>query len=347
MPSAQNRLADAAVGHEIDMTRYGNGVVRRIIALLNRTDADLHAQLIQALDRLPDGGFSVERLDAVLREVRAMLASAYRDSGVVLDAEIQAVAEQEIAFQRSLLSAVLPVEVSFAAISPELVYAAAMSRPFQGRLLSEWMDGLSQQAAFRVRDTIRMGMIEGQPLSQIVSRIRGTKANGYADGFLEVGRRDMEAVVLTATKHTATTARSMIYAANADIVVSEMWLSVLDGRTTPICRARSGKRYPVGKGPMPPAHWRCRSIRVPMLDSDPMTGTQSSEGGYVPANWTYNDWLKRQDTARQDDILGPARAKLFREGLGVDKFVDNRGNTLTLAELKRKNREVFTRAGMA
>jgi hypothetical protein len=49
---------------------------------------------------------------------------------------------------------------------------------------------------------------------------------------------------------------------------------------------------------------------------------------------TYAQWLKRQPAPTQDDILGPARGKLFRSGkLTVDRFVDMKGKTLTLAEL--------------
>ncbi len=47
----------------------------------------------------------------------------------------------------------------------------------------------------------------------------------------------------------------------------------------------------------------------------------------------YNDWLKTQSNAFQDQTLGPARAELFRGGLSVDKFVNNAGKAFTLEQL--------------
>lgn len=69
--------------------------------------------------------------------------------------------------------------------------------------------------------------------------------------------------------------------------------------------------------------------------------------GRVPAKTTYTEFLRRQSHAIQDDILGPARAKLFRDGgLGLDKFVLANGHELTLAELAARHRPAFLRAGL-
>lgn len=69
--------------------------------------------------------------------------------------------------------------------------------------------------------------------------------------------------------------------------------------------------------------------------------------GQVPADVTYGQWLKRQSRDFQIETLGPARAKLFREGgLSLDAFVDRRGNELTLAQLARTEPEAFLRAGL-
>ena len=70
MASLQTELYDATVRHSIDLVRYSNGVVRRIIALLNRVDIDLAEQVARAMERLPASAFTVARLDAVLKDVR-------------------------------------------------------------------------------------------------------------------------------------------------------------------------------------------------------------------------------------------------------------------------------------
>lgn len=69
--------------------------------------------------------------------------------------------------------------------------------------------------------------------------------------------------------------------------------------------------------------------------------------GPVPATETYQSWLTKQSTAFQDDVLGKARAQLFREGgLTLDKFVDVSGGQLTLADLAVKYKNAFKKAGL-
>jgi len=87
----------------------------------------------------------------------------------------------------------------------------------------------------------------------------------------------------------------------------------------------------------------CRSLRVPVIESKyaipGVKGLRSSrnpDGSVekIAGETTYNSWLKRQPADFQDEVLGVERAKLFRGGMNVDKFTDDNGRTLTLAELK-------------
>lgn len=57
--------------------------------------------------------------------------------------------------------------------------------------------------------------------------------------------------------------------------------------------------------------------------------------GQVPSSTTYDDWLRRQPVEFQDEVLGKGRAKLFRDGLKIDRFVDRNGRQLTLKELRK------------
>lgn len=67
--------------------------------------------------------------------------------------------------------------------------------------------------------------------------------------------------------------------------------------------------------------------------------------GRVPAKTTYQEWLSRQKPAFQDDVLGPARGKLFRDGgLTLDQFVDRAGKELTLDDLKKAHPYAWARA---
>lgn len=361
MPTANERLADLAIGHQIYLQRYGGGVARKVISLLNRVDADLYRQLTDALERLPPERFTVQRLDQMLVQVQQLNAAAYRTAGEELDESLLELAGYEASWQHRSISSVLPKVVAeqlpLSTVTAAQAHAAAMARPFQGKLLREALAGIEQARAIRIRDTIRMGFVEGQSIDQMVRRLRGTRALGYADGLMEVDRRGAEALVRTAVNHTANYARQALYAVNEDLVSEIQWVSTLDGRTSSVCQARDGQVYPVNSGPRPPAHWGCRSSTVPVLASawkalglsaseiDP--GTRSAMDGQLPATTTYQSWLKSKPAEFQDDILGPTKGKLFRDGgMTLDRFVDRSGKPFTIEDLKRRDAEAFERAGL-
>jgi SPP1 gp7 family putative phage head morphogenesis protein len=356
MASVNEKLADATIDHSVDLIRYQNGVVRKIIALLNRTDKDLFEQLVAALQRLPPEAFTAERLDNMLQSVRTLNAKAYEQVRLGLDQDLRDLVIYESNYQQQLFQNTLPVNLQVAQVNVGQVYSSALARPFQGRLLSEWMQGLEAGKAAKIRDALRIGYVEGQTISEMVQRIKGTRASQYQDGIIEITRRDAETVVRTAISHTANHTRQKFYEQNDDLVKGVKWVSTLDSRTSPICQARDGTIYPVDSGPRPPAHPNCRSSTTPVLKSwkelgipldELPTGTRASMDGQVPADTTYNQWLKGKSSTMQDDILGPTKGKLFRAGMPVDRFVNKAGDVLTLDELRKRDAEYFRKAGIA
>ena len=206
-------------------------------------DSDLFAQIQRVLDDMEGQTFTVQRLEKLLESVRALNAQAYESIGKELAGELKALTEYEVGYQHQLFSSVLPVQVSVVSVPPKQVHAAVMARPFQGRMLREWLDGLEESRAAKVRDAIRIGYVEGETNQQIITRIRGTKALNYADGLFDISRRDAEAIVRTSVAHTANHCASISAEANTDIIKGVKWIATLDSRTTPVCRARDGKIY--------------------------------------------------------------------------------------------------------
>lgn len=132
----------------------------------------------------------------------------------------------------------------------------------------------------------------------------------------------------------------------------------------------------------PPAHAQCRSIMVAIVSPEGVVGRRPfvtdirtgkkreidfrkmarTQGrsvsevraewakqrvGTVPAETTYDTFLRKQSAKFQDEVLGPKRGKLFREGnLGPDDFVRNDGRRYTLSELRRRDAEAFRKAGL-
>lgn len=369
--TVNERLLHEAIQHALALQRYGNGAVRKALTILNQAAGNVAAQLSAALTRLPPESFTVERLDLALESIKALNTEAYRRLADQLAGEARQLVDYELNYQHQLFTSVIPpqvlVELPLARINPEQVYAAAMARPFQGRLLREWaasQDALSMQ---RIRDTVRTGYVEQATISDIVQRVRGTRAKGFEDGILAIDRRQAEVIVRTAVSHTAGFARDEFLSENEDLVKEVQWVSTLDAKTSEPCILRDGKRYgnedhapightyPWGAGPGR-FHWCCRSTSTPIVKSFRELGldldefsveTRASMDGQVAADLSYGEWLAKQSAERQDDVLGATRGALFRRGgLDIAKFANDKGRWLSLDELAAKDAAAFAKAGV-
>lgn len=368
MESVNDLLQDESIRHQVALQGYTTNVLHRLLAVLNRSDKRLMAELAEKLADFDPTLFSMERLESLLTSVRAMSAATYAELGQELTKELREFVGYEVSYQHQMLTEHLPVAVHVAAVSAEQVYAAAMARPFQGVLLKGVWADLDASKMKRVRQAIAQGFVEGKTTDQIIRELRGTRAKGYSDGIIERDRRDVEAVVRTAVAHTAGVAQDNVMQANTDLLKALQWSATLDLRTSSMCRIRDRKLYtpddhkpighkvPWGAGPGR-LHWRCRSGQVPVLKSFKELGidvpeievggkTRASMDGQLPTDTSYADWIKKQSAARQDAVLGPTRGRLLRDGkLGMADLYNARGELLTLDDLRKRDAEAFKRAG--
>lgn len=209
------------------------------------------------------------------------------------------------------------------------IWAAVNAEPFEGRFLKGWLAGLSVGSQQRVREVITQGYADGLSAAQVARQIVGTRRR---PGVWNKSRNGAATMVRTAFTHTATVARDLTYDENPTIR-KEQHLSILDGRTTPICRALDGRIFvrgsKVSKRLQPPLHPACRSTRQPVTGKN----ADAAEGRV-----TYQQWLAKQPAALQDDILGPTRGRLFRSGdITLDRFVDESGQQYTLEQLRQRD----------
>ncbi len=354
--TANEKLLDDAITQAVKQQGLANSVARRMINLLNKADSNLMAQITKALEKLPGSSFKVQRLNSILESVRKINDAVYNDLETKLNAELKQISDYEIEHQTEVLSSVLAGAVDLESVSPQQVYAAAMAQPFQGKLLKEWTKLLSNEQMQSIRDAIAIGYTENETISQIVTRIRGTKALNYTDGILITKKRNVETIVRTAISHVANFSRKQIYSANDSVIKGVKWVATLDSRTTLICSSRDGKVYAIDKVPPIPAHFNCRSSTVPVLKSWRELGinadelsesTRSSLDGQVPAETTYQSWLKNKPASFQDEVLGKTKGQLFRKGdLPLDRFVNRQGYEYTIEQLRAKDAEAFKKAGL-
>jgi hypothetical protein len=124
-----------------------------------------------------------------------------------------------------------------------------------------------------------------------------------------------------------------------------LWVSVLDSKTSAVCRSLDGEVFVYGTGPVPPAHPNCRSS---IVNLPPTRFLKKALVGYTRP--TYYEWLKKQSKSTQDAVLGVTRAKIFRtSSLTARQFADltisSTFEPLTLDEMRKLAPEIFKQAG--
>lgn len=391
--TANEELMDALIRHQIYLLRYSGHVRNEITELLNRSEQAIADKL--RLHTPPAAGMAkpveFERMRALQAAISKIRLNAWGEVQEFFGEEMTELMYQEPIVMRGIVATSLPVTVSTVMPSARLLKALVMDKPFEGRVMSKWVQTLADSDITRMHQAIQNGMVAGESMDRIARRVVGTGSLMGSDGTTELTRRQVQSVVRTAVQHVANNARNTFFQENADLVDQEQFVATLDSRTTPVCKAQDGKRYPLGKGPIPPLHYACRSLRVAYFNTEfigsrpanPTTekilvgkfakennlgnissrddlprGTKGAydkwargeirkQVGPIPAASTYQTWLTKQSSAFQEDVLGVARSKLFREGgLTLDKFVDSSGKEIPLRDLVKKHKEAFRAAGL-
>ena len=366
--SANTKIADGIQAHSIDLERFSIDLQNRIIPILERVERTLTAEVAE-ID--PTAGTTPtnkqKRLKALLEQTRSTIATGYDRIKKTVGDDLQDIAKLSDTAGRKIVNDAVGVEIMTVAIAPEQLRALADGTMVQGAVVKEHWDRQSEDLRRKFQDRVQDGFIRGEPSTEIINRVRGTKARGYADGIMNTSKMAASALVRTSVQTVANDARLEVFRNQKDVIKFLQHLSTLDHRTTTQCRARSMLMWDLDGNPVghsisfnpPPVHWACRSTLIPVLRpwsevSGEMTAaiekrfpksqrdskikaTQASMGGPVSADLNYEEWLRGRSLAEQLDILGPAKHKLWTDGkITFRDLVDQRGNPLTLAEIIAK-----------
>jgi len=228
-----------------------------------------------------------------------------------------------------------------------------------GKVLQKSFRGLAESQADLFAKTVRNGLLIGESTDKIAKDLKGTLRFGQPGSARQIAQaggkvtamanRQVMALVRTSLNQVANEASQQVYEANQDVTKRYRYVATLDSRTSPICRALDGQEFEYGKGPKPPQHFNCRSTTVPVIDYEalgftpPAPGKRAAQGGMVPANQSYGQWLNSQSKETKADILGPEKVPYFNRLArkygptdAIRKFVSQDGSELTLDELKRR-----------
>lgn len=320
---------DLALRHQVGVRRFTAGEVRRITDLIDRSNADFINRLRGRLARLPANNPQSRGLINLMRSVRAQRAKMISTIQKDFTRSMREFSKLEAAFELDMIKEGLPVRLDLKSVAPQTLRTLVTSKPFSGgpgaaRTMNQWFQGLKRSDQNGINDAIRLGVIQGETVDQMARRISGTRASGFTDGILGVSRRQSEAIVRTGTNHVSNAAREEAWNANADIMEALQWNGTLDGRTSPICRARDGKFAAIGDkglpkdlaknalnpgGARPPAHPNCRSIMTAVFSTDGISD-QMGERPFVRDTRTRR--MREKDFRAEAKVsAGPEKWKSF------------------------------------
>lgn len=208
-----------------------------------------------------------------------------------------------------------------------------------GVTLDELTKSFSKNESERLIRAIRLAHAESLDNSKLIQMIRGSKVNHYKDGILSTTSRNAQTIARTGTAIMASEAKQEFINQNRDIIKGIRVNATLDRRTSPICRHLDHQFMPIERAKYPPYHFNCRSSFEIVFDGYQSPKHRASEFG-VTENVSYYEWLKSQTPDYQDEVLGKARAKLFRDGgMSAEKFkqlqLDKNFTSLTLDEMRQ------------
>lgn len=301
MTTTNEELADALIRHLIYLQRYSGQVRNKIFAMLERTEPEI-ARLIST--RMTTTGLTSpadwKRYERLVADIAKLREVDWKQIGDVLAEDAVALAKYEAAYIAATATAASPVVLATVLPPAALLRSLALSQPFHGRVLRDWVAKLGEDDITRMRSAIQMGMLAGEDAAKITRRVLGTGTLNYVDGMTELTRKQTQTIIRTAVQHIANNARDQFWKENSgEVVVIETFIATLDSRTTPQCRALDGKQFKQGKGPIPPLHMNCRSVRSQSLDSKVMAER--------PANPTTEKMLVREFA--EENNLGSVKSR--------------------------------------
>jgi SPP1 gp7 family putative phage head morphogenesis protein len=265
-------LIDAVNSHVIDVLRVGSSIRRQVLALLKALEIDLSAQIDKTVG---NNDLNWQRLTKLLTATRATINEAYTEIEGAHTGQLATLARASVRHVVTAVNDAVKVELMAATFNKAEFQAMAKKTLLNGRYADEWWSRQAKSLQDRFTVQMRLGMLQGESISDLVKRLRGTKASNFSDGLMQMQRYQAEALVRTSVIAISNAARLQSFMQNADIIKGVQWVSTLDSRTTEICIALDGKMWtlpesgdiedyagykPIGHDknfPGPTAHFNC------------------------------------------------------------------------------------------
>lgn len=305
-------FADWTTLRTIQAQAVATYTLRELLRRLDRLERELTAAIFSAdLDGRKTPGKHRQALAEFKEDVEAKIAEVYRELLSRAEDDFAILAEKEDEAQRQAFPVFGNVRDSAAFnVSAMLILGAS---------LRQWFSRQAGDLQFRTVQAMRQGLAANEPPAKLAERIKGgTDAAGVETApVITTSKRAAEIIIRTgATQIQSEITLGLAERLPASVDYGWQQISILDGRTTQICRAYAFKIWtktfqPIGhKLPFAggvPRHPNCRSRIVPyMMEDGP-----SKE-------LTFREWMDTLTAKQREQIFGRERVAAWNAGKLTD-----------------------------
>jgi len=365
----------------IDLNGFTAATRRRVASMLRVLEGDLIAKLAVLELEAPES-IRRKRIERLIRDVQNTIDRRYVTAEARMKAGMREIAVLANDGGLRAIAAALTIDIASASLTRPDLKALADVNVVLGEPAKDWWAGQAQATRRRFARQMRIGIMSGESNDQLISRVRGKptgrtiaieQAGGkfrrireFQGGFLDVSRREADALVRTSAQSVSNAALMENYQANGDVIKGVEAITTLDEKTSLICIARTGAAWYLNGDPIPesttdepfpgppPWHFRCRSLLSPITYSwdeliDKAGGQKLKTIRTVPDSErasmdgligtgsvrSFDDWLRIKGDAFARKRLGPGRFDLWKSGrLTLSQLIDSAGNPLPLSALR-------------
>ncbi|EWY36421.1 hypothetical protein N825_27130 [Skermanella stibiiresistens SB22] len=341
--SASEDLGDELILLALLLLRYNSHLRRRTLLRLQELGDEILRQLGPLDLTLPTRHAAVQHVE---RSLLPLIERAYLDVDEDLRHELVAL----VALVSDLVIERIDALVGVPGISRSLPEEARRLIPanalVDGAVVASWLGAQAGALLFSVRRVLTAGAANASGATGINQMIREA---------IDIAQRQAMPIVRTAVSAVFGASIVAIVAENSRLLGGFTHTSILDSRTSEVCRRRAGLRFladgsPVGHSlpfRIPPLHINCRSHLTPWfypVDQMPrgvasaITTAGRDEAFVDPraAEQDLGDWLQRRSQREQEATVGRVRLDAWRSGtISTAALLDQRVRPLTLPQIRK------------
>lgn len=296
---SNQRLVDMLLRSKVYALGYAKHVTDRVLKILDDTEPEIRKELLDIFGTNPGTRVVLRLREAEKRLARIRGAGWSRSTNEAISMLLDLfLGEPETLSQAASTTLALPTVAQ--------IKAAFQRTLVVGHTLKDWFASLRAADIRKMIGQLRVSVFGGESVTQLLRRLMG-KLSPIAVAL----KNQMSSLIATTVGSVSNKVRDLTAGLNGDVFDMELWVSVLDNKTTRTCRRLDGQTFPRGVGIQPGYHFHCRSDRVPLMT-----------GGGIPAIGNYSAWVGTQSAE-------------FQRYAGKDEFKYRDLRPLTLNQVKR------------